>query len=423
MDYLIDKYRKISKYVGLQDIMMILLTIAFVISINIFNKYKDYNFNEVFISIRLLIVFACLICIYLCFLYISQEDNIMFLTICFSIVYFCFEFMVRAVLLRLNVNNVSSVLELSNVKYPFVFGTILRPLTILLSIKFSRYKFMPTMKKSILILVVAFFLGGGTVLVDIYLLLPKFVYLSEQRIIVTIIDTVLVNVIALIVCMACNNKDKYSHKVLYYLILPIFAKSYSFFSSDNKSIYMIGSEVIILLILVMHIGNIGLLWSKRVRDAYSSIKQEDIGVVSKDELANIEVEEQENECSKDNDLRNMSDFLQSYFLIEENIKDILLIVDIEGRISYVSKSFFSLTGFNEEEIIGTSFFTITHPEDIIKAKILISLKKNDTVPIVHRIKQNNGKYIWTESIADLIFENDNITGKIIVARDISYKNL
>jgi PAS domain S-box-containing protein len=334
--------------------------------------------------------------------------------------------MIRAVLLKLNVNNVNNVLEISNIKYPFVFGPILRPLMILVSIKFSKYKFMPTMKKSILILALAFFLGVGTVLVDIYVLLPKFVYLSEQRIIVTIIDTVLVNVIALIVCIACNNKDKYSDNVLYYLILPIFAKSYSFFSSDNKSIYMIGSEVIILLILVMHIANIGLLWSKRVKYAYSSVKQEDIGVAVSDvggELTNIELEEQENECSKENDLRNMSDFLQSYFLIEENIKDMLFIVDIEGRISYASKSFFSLTGFNENEIIGTSFFTIAHPEDIIKAKLLISLKKNDIVPIVHRIKQNNGKYIWTESIADLIFENDNITGKIIVARDISYKNL
>ncbi|QAA34608.1 PAS domain S-box protein [Clostridium manihotivorum] len=422
MDSLIDKYRKISKYVGLQDMLMILLTIAFVISISIFNKYKDYNFSEVFISIRLLIIFAALICIYLCFLYISQEDNIMFLTVCFSIVYFCFEFMFRAVLLRLNINNVNNILEMSNIKYPFVFGPILRPLMILLSIKFSKYKFTPTMKKSILILVVAFFLGGGTVLVDIYVLLPNFVYLSEQRIIVTIIDTVLVNVIALIVCMACN-KDKYSHKVVYYLILPVFAKSYSFFSSGNKSIYMIGSEVIILFILVMHIANIGLLWSKRVREAYSGITQQDIEVVARNEFANREVEEQENECIKENDLRNMSDFIQSYFLIEENIKDMLFIVDIEGKISYASKSFFSLTGFNEDEIIGTSFFTITHPEDIIKAKLLISLKKNDIVPIVHRIKQNNGKYIWTESIADLIFENDNITGKIIVARDISYKNL
>jgi PAS domain S-box-containing protein len=182
---------------------------------------------------------------------------------------------------------------------------------------------------------------------------------------------------------------------------------------------MIGSEVTILLILVMHIANIGLLWSKKV----NSIKQEHIEVAVTAVRSESTNKEHCNKYGKEQDLSNMSDFIKSYFLIEENIKDILFIVDIDGRISYASKSFFSLTGYNENEIIGMSFFIIAHPEDIIKAKLLISLKKNDIVPIVHRIKQNNGKYIWAESIADLVFEDDIITGKIIVARDISYKNL
>jgi PAS domain S-box-containing protein len=276
-------------------------------------------------------------------------------------------------------------------------------------------------RKNVVLLLIALLSGACTALIDLYIILPHCSDLSEQKIVITYINAILVNLFVVIISIvhSINNKDEFLNVLIYSTLLPIFSKYYGFYSNSENSVYVVASEIIIIVLLVT-----ALIYLKI---SYNIIKGKRLNIVEEangnNSIINKFSIDKKRECKVNALSDNIGNFIDTYRNIEEDLQDILLLVDVYGRINYASKRFYSLSGLEEERVVGASFFTIAHPEEILKARVLINLEKNNTTPIVHRIRKNNGNYILAESIADFIFEEDNVMGKIIVSKDISNENL
>ncbi|MBK1813977.1 PAS domain S-box protein [Clostridium sp. YIM B02505] len=398
-----------------------MLIILFAISLRVLERYKFYNFHEVVDILKVAIVIISLFFLYACFKYLSYEERPIPIAIWFSYMYFCFEFMFRQVFMNLNIGGANSNLIESIVSYPFAIGLILRPIIILFALMYSRTKLFQTRNKNRLLLLIGLVLGICTTFVDIYIILPRCLNLSEQKIVITYINTLLVNSFVVIISIIynINNREDFSNLLIYSTLLPIFAKYYAYYSQVQNSVFIVAAEVVMLSLLItgtvyLKISSKRLISEKSdlVRDCYTNNS-----IINK-----VSIDEKVGNMMKSYS-KNVDSFIQSYMDIEDNLQEILFLVDVYGRINYASKRFYSLSELEEERVVGASFFTITHPEEILKARVLINLEKSHTTPIVHRIRKNNGKYILAESIADFIFEEGNIMGKIIVSRDISNENL
>ncbi|SHJ85673.1 PAS/PAC sensor signal transduction histidine kinase [Clostridium cavendishii DSM 21758] len=110
--------------------------------------------------------------------------------------------------------------------------------------------------------------------------------------------------------------------------------------------------------------------------------------------------------------------------INSNIKDLISSTDKIGKIQYLSPSITKILGYDYTELIGYNWFSLVHPLDVTSVrKVLGDYEDNDTVITEHRIRTKSGKYVWVESVSNLLKREDGtIIGKVIISRDISYRN-
>lgn len=114
---------------------------------------------------------------------------------------------------------------------------------------------------------------------------------------------------------------------------------------------------------------------------------------------------------------------RTYRLIAENMKDIIITVNGEGKVLYLSPSFEHILGLSAEDFIGKPLFSILHPDDgrrmnqMIEDMVGSSVLKNK---IEGRLQRADGDYVWYESICSCVYkENGEFDHIIIAARDIT----
>jgi len=107
-----------------------------------------------------------------------------------------------------------------------------------------------------------------------------------------------------------------------------------------------------------------------------------------------------------------------YRLILENIRDVIALVDFEGKILYVSPSVEVVFGFKQEERVGRSIFENIHPEDVEKVQRVFRriLREGVVDKVVCRYRRKDGKYIWVEAVGKPIF---NKNAGVISVRDVT----
>lgn len=109
-------------------------------------------------------------------------------------------------------------------------------------------------------------------------------------------------------------------------------------------------------------------------------------------------------------------------LLAENSYDMITRHDPEMVILYISPACRILLGYEPGELIGQSIYLLIHPEDAgqIREKLARSPFSECTKTLQYRARHKNGGYIWLETTAKTIYdENNTIVEYQATSRDIS----
>ncbi|MCB9145497.1 MAG: PAS domain S-box protein [Anaerolineales bacterium] len=94
-------------------------------------------------------------------------------------------------------------------------------------------------------------------------------------------------------------------------------------------------------------------------------------------------------------------------LLAENASDMITRIKVTGKMFYISPACKSILGYTSEEMIGYSCFQYIHPEDMLMIKnILRQYSKNHTYTVTHRSLHKDGSYIWLETSARAILDDE-----------------
>ena len=110
-----------------------------------------------------------------------------------------------------------------------------------------------------------------------------------------------------------------------------------------------------------------------------------------------------------------------YRFLAENSVDLICLHNLDTSFRYISPSVINILGYNSQEMEGKSPLDYAHPEDLQYLKDsfadFIDEKVNETT--IARYKNNDGKYIWLETKANIIKEKNIKTGFQSSSRDIT----
>lgn len=112
-----------------------------------------------------------------------------------------------------------------------------------------------------------------------------------------------------------------------------------------------------------------------------------------------------------------------YRLLAENAADMISIHALDGKYTYASPACINIFGYNSSEMVGRAAYEFIHPDDIkiveeVHQKIL---DRPETSIVTYRIKHKNGHYVWVESTAQSIYDEESgeIKEIITISRDIT----
>ncbi|MFX0071991.1 MAG: PAS domain S-box protein, partial [Candidatus Hermodarchaeota archaeon] len=113
-------------------------------------------------------------------------------------------------------------------------------------------------------------------------------------------------------------------------------------------------------------------------------------------------------------------FEQKYQFLINNISDVIVEIDVNGYIVYMSPQVQTLFGFNSEELIGTKCFDFIHPNDLLEfGKVMKNvITSGKPISFEFRAKHKDEHYIDVSVRGNIVNQNGKI--RIIgVLRDIT----
>ena len=113
---------------------------------------------------------------------------------------------------------------------------------------------------------------------------------------------------------------------------------------------------------------------------------------------------------------------KQYRDVIENTSDVILTTDINGNILFGNKTSLTITGYSLVDFTKMNYLELIHPEYRRKAQIFYMKQfknKIQTSYFEYPLKNKSGDTIWLGQNANLIFENDQIKGFHLLARDIT----
>jgi PAS domain S-box-containing protein len=105
----------------------------------------------------------------------------------------------------------------------------------------------------------------------------------------------------------------------------------------------------------------------------------------------------------------------------KNSKEIFYHLDLKGNFIYVAESFQYLLGHKIDDILGTNFNPLIHPDDVLNCNEFLQnllLDQNALTEISYRIITQNDSYVWQTSSVSIV-KNEGITYFSGVGKDIT----
>lgn len=115
---------------------------------------------------------------------------------------------------------------------------------------------------------------------------------------------------------------------------------------------------------------------------------------------------------------------EKYRELVENSNEVIYTLDAGGVVTYVSPVVEQVGGFKPEEIIGTSFLPLIHPEDV--TSLVESFQRTiggKLEPSEYRLKTKSGGYRWVRSSSRPVYENGTVVGLRGMLLDITDRRL
>ncbi|WP_248893630.1 PAS domain S-box protein [Bacillus methanolicus] len=123
--------------------------------------------------------------------------------------------------------------------------------------------------------------------------------------------------------------------------------------------------------------------------------------------------------NNDHDLINEN---ERYKIVAENTSDIIVLVDNEAIVRYVSPSFQQTLGYTIEEYEGMDAFDIIHPEDRdrVRSSHFQAVQTKTPVVLEYRLIHSQGSIIHVEARVKPVLDRDgNVKYVVAVVRDIT----
>ncbi|HZD43072.1 MAG TPA: PAS domain S-box protein, partial [Methanomicrobiales archaeon] len=106
----------------------------------------------------------------------------------------------------------------------------------------------------------------------------------------------------------------------------------------------------------------------------------------------------------------------------ETSSDIVLLLDLFGRITYVSPSVERIGGYAPESLVGKNVLKLIHPGDILTAVEAMATARSDPsarLKFEIRIRNASGGWHNIEASGANILDGERVTGFVVNARDIT----
>jgi PAS domain S-box-containing protein len=175
------------------------------------------------------------------------------------------------------------------------------------------------------------------------------------------------------------------------------------------------------------IKNMGQVWGifKLYSDEIGYFDKEELKLL--DELAMdisfaIEFDGKEDERKRTEEALQESE--KRYRQVIQSASDIIFTTDINGNILFGNNASLSITGYSVEEFTKMNYMQLTLPEYKRKLQIFYMRQFENKLPtsyMEYPLKNKLGDTIWLGQNANLIFENDQIKGFHLLARDITVR--
>lgn len=105
----------------------------------------------------------------------------------------------------------------------------------------------------------------------------------------------------------------------------------------------------------------------------------------------------------------------------QNSSDVIVLVDKNRIIQYVSSSLRNVLGYSQEEVLGNKSFLLTHAADPSRAKLFydkVLTSRNETMRTQLRIRNKKNNYIWVEVTAVNMLDEPSVNSIVVNYRDI-----
>jgi len=123
----------------------------------------------------------------------------------------------------------------------------------------------------------------------------------------------------------------------------------------------------------------------------------------------------------DNQLKSSEEHLR---LVMDNVTDLVCLHELDGCYTFVSLSSVLLTGYQPEELVGKNPYDNIHPDDVKLVRNLhdMLVKGEKVNRALYRFRHKEGHYIWCETKAHLVTDNDNnVTHMVTGTHDVTEK--
>jgi len=117
--------------------------------------------------------------------------------------------------------------------------------------------------------------------------------------------------------------------------------------------------------------------------------------------------------------------MMRYRLLIENVSDVVALVSAEGQLQYLSPSVRKVLGYDPEDLVGTDFIGLIHPDDLEvaleKFQRFVAGEEADK-PMEIRVKNKQGAWSQLEFMGRVVMQGDK-TASIVTARDVTESKL